>query len=208
MDLPKPPPDLIARLRAAPARAPETFALAAVQVHGPAARRWAEGERAKGRRSERELARRVKARHATLARAEGAATGIGGIITFLPDLVSLLWIQARLVIFLAAAHGRDPEDPRRAAELLHLRDLYDTVDEAQAALEGTGRHVVLASADKAVRGREESALVSGLLRFAGKRAARGLAGRMVPGVAVLFNAVGNERDTRALADRAIAFYRG
>jgi hypothetical protein len=30
----------------------------------------------------------------------------------------------------------------------------------------------------------------------------------VPGLAVVVNAVGNERDTRALADRAIAFYGG
>jgi hypothetical protein len=38
----------------------------------------------------------------------------------------------------------------------------------------------------------------------GKRAA----GRLIPGLAIMFNAVGNERDTRALADRAIKFYGG
>ena len=35
-----------------------------------------------------------------------------------------------------------------------------------------------------------------------------LAGRLIPGVAILFNAVGNERRTRVLADRAIRFYGG
>jgi hypothetical protein len=30
---------------------------------------------------------------------------------------------------------------------------------------------------------------------------------MIPGFAAIFNAVVNERDTRALADRAIDFYR-
>jgi hypothetical protein len=42
----------------------------------------------------------------------------------------------------------------------------------------------------------------------GRRAARRLGGRLVPGFAILLNAVGNERETRALADRAIAFYGG
>jgi hypothetical protein len=46
------------------------------------------------------------------------------------------------------------------------------------------------------------------MRFAGKRAVRGLAGRAIPGLAILFNATSNERDTRALADRARAFYGG
>jgi hypothetical protein len=33
-------------------------------------------------------------------------------------------------------------------------------------------------------------------------------GRLVPGFEIAFNAIGYERDTRALADRAIAFYGG
>ena len=40
------------------------------------------------------------------------------------------------------------------------------------------------------------------------RGARHLAGRMIPGVAVVFNAVGNERSTRELAERAMKFYGG
>jgi hypothetical protein len=42
----------------------------------------------------------------------------------------------------------------------------------------------------------------------GTRAARRFAGRLVPVVAIAFNAIGNERDTRALADRAVDFYGG
>jgi hypothetical protein len=42
----------------------------------------------------------------------------------------------------------------------------------------------------------------------GVRSARALAGRLIPGFAIAFNAVGNERRTRALADRAIRFYGG
>jgi hypothetical protein len=54
----------------------------------------------------------------------------------------------------------------------------------------------------------EETLAARLARFAGRRAARSVAGRLIPGVAVAFNAVGNERSTRELADRAIRFYGG
>ena len=69
----------------------------------------------------------AKRRHATLARFEGAATGVGGIITLVPDMVGLAWIQTRLVFFVAAAYGYDPRDPMRPAELLVLMELYDDV---------------------------------------------------------------------------------
>jgi hypothetical protein len=158
--------------------------------------------------SDRDLARRAKARHAALARFEGAATGVGGLITFIPDLVGLLWIQSRLVFYVAAAYGNDPNDPMRPAELLVLRHLYRDTASARAALDGEGRHLAEAMLDKSMRGgRQDAALVTSLLRFAGKRSVRSLAARAIPGVAVLFNAVSNERDTRALADRAIRFYR-
>ena len=66
----------------------------------------------------------AKRRHASLARLEGAATGVGGFLTVVPDIVLLAWIQSRLVFFVAAAYGFDPRDPMRPAELLVLRDLY------------------------------------------------------------------------------------
>ena len=57
------------------------------------------------------------------------------------------------------------------------------------------------------RGREH-AMMSRLLRFVGKRTATRAARRLIPGVGMIFNAAANERDTRALADRAIKFYGG
>jgi hypothetical protein len=47
-----------------------------------------------------------------------------------------------------------------------------------------------------------------LALMVGKRGIRRLAGRLVPGFAIMFNAVSNERDTRRLADRCIRFYGG
>jgi hypothetical protein len=51
-------------------------------------------------------------------------------------------------------------------------------------------------------------MLSRLLLFVGKRTANRAARRLIPGVAIAFNAIANERDTRALADKAIRFYGG
>ena len=83
----------------------------------------------------------AKRRHAALARFEGAATGVGGLVTAVPDLVPLAWIQSRLVFFVAAAYGFDPHDPMRPAELLVLRDLYPDPETARRALDGVGKTV-------------------------------------------------------------------
>ena len=145
-------------------------------------------------------------RHVTLAGLEGAATGVGGVITLVPDLVGLAWIQSRLVFFVAAAHGYDPHDPMRPAELLVINGLYPDPASARAALDGIG-----VSVDAGLR-RLEGQPRGGARVEAGAdgRQERGqaLAGRMIPGFAIAFNAVVNRRDTNALAKRAIAFYGG
>jgi len=202
------PEGLLGRLRAEPGRAPETIALAAADFHGPAAARWYAEQRGRYAYGPVQLAGMAKARHASLARFGGAATGVGGLVTVIPDLVALAWIQSRMVFFIAAAYGFDPQDPMRPAELLVLQDLYADPASARAALDGAGQHVALAYADRRLAGSGDEQLVTKLLRFVSKRAARRLAGRLIPGVAVLFNAVANERDTRALADRCLRFYGG
>jgi hypothetical protein len=200
------PPGLWERLRADPVRAPEYIALAAAERHAPAAQEWADEKRRRYAHDGRELAVMAKRRHATLARLEGAVTGVGGVITFLPDLVGLVWIQSRLVFFVAAAYGYDPRDPMRPAELLVLTRLYDDVHEARAALDGIGRTMVEAYVGSRLQ--REEALAMRLAKMVGKRGVRRFAGRLIPVAAVAFNAVANERDTRALADRAIRFYGG
>ena len=202
------PESLLARLRADPLRAPEYVALAASDRHAPAAAAWAAEKRSRLAVSEPQLARMAKRRHATMARFEGAATGVGGIFTAVPDIVLLAWIQSRLVFFVAAAYGFDPHDPMRPAELLVLRDLYPDPQTARQALDGIGRTVAESYVGtKFERGREQ-AMLSRLLRFVGKRTANRAARRLIPGVAIAFNAIANERDTRALADKAIRFYGG
>ena len=202
----EPPPGLFERLRADPVRAPELIALAASERHAPAADAWASRRGRVYGNDPKTLAKMAKARHAQLARIEGAATGFGGFITFIPDLVGLAWIQSRLVFYVAAAYGFDPRDPMRPAELLVLTGLYPDPQSARAALDGIG--TTMAEAYVGSRLQRDEALAARLLKMVGKRTGRRIAGRLVPFFAIAFNAVANERDTRALADRAIKFYGG
>lgn len=208
-DEPRPdvPEGFIDRLRSDPVRAPELIALEAAKRHGPAAERWMAGQRGDGADVEK-AAKRAKRTHARLARYGGAATGLGGWVTVVPDLVGLAWIQSRLVFYIAAAHGYDPRDPMRPAELLVLQGLYSDPAEAREALDGAGTPMASAYVDKRLSGGQDRTLVKTLLKMVGKRVGGRVAGRLVPGVASVVNAVGNEMETRDLADRAIAFYRG
>src|SRR4051794_15763218 len=112
---PELPPGLLARLRQDPVHAPEHIALAAADVHAPAAARWARERRSAGRYSPYTLGEMARKRHASLASVSGAATGVGGLVTMIPDLVSLAWLQSRMVFFVASSFGWDPFDPMRPA---------------------------------------------------------------------------------------------
>ena len=198
------PPSLWERLRSDPVRAPEYIALAASEQHGPAAQAWAASQTGSADR----VARRAKRMHARYARASGAVTGIGGIVTMLPDMAAAIWIQSRMVFFVAAAYGYDPTDRMRPAELLVLYGLYENPAAAREALDGAGRTMAHAAVGRALNGREDETLLARLTAMVVKRGATRLAGRSVPGFAIIANAIGNEQAVRALADRAIAFYRG
>lgn len=207
----EPPPipaGLLDRLRADPSRAPEHLALAAAERHGPAAARWREKMLAAYAMEPAELARRAKLAHANLARVEGAATGIGGVFTMVPDLAALAWIQSRVVFSIAAAYGYDPLDPMRPAELLVLWELFADPVAARAALDGAGSRVATEFVRARLDRSGDEALAGRLARLALRHGGRRIAGRLIPGAAILFNAVGNERETREIADRAIRFYGG
>jgi hypothetical protein len=201
------PAGLLDRLRADPARAPETIALAASEQHAPSARAWAATQTARYGHDPAEMARRAKRQHATLARVGGAVTGLGGFVGIVPDMVGLAWIKSRLVFYVAAAYGFDPGDPMRPAELLVLHDIYPDPLAARRALDGLDRPLAVHYADRRL-GSSDSQLVRRLAQMAGKEATQRLAGRVVPGVASILNAATNERATRALGDRAIRFYGG
>src|SRR3954451_7950741 len=205
------PRELISRLRADPRRAPEHIALAAADLHAPAAAAWAAKQHARGIVDPVTLGRMAKRRHARLARLEGAATGLGGWTTTAADLVGLAWIQSRLVFYVAGAYDFDPRDRMRPAELLVLTEVYSDVTAARDALDGAGRHMALAYAQSRLAGRggrKDNRLLVSLAAFAGRHAAERGLGRYIPFVGAPLNAVANELDTRRLADRAMLFYGG
>jgi EcsC protein family len=205
------PRELFARVRADPARAPEHIALAAADLHAPAAAAWAAKHHARGVTDRRSLGLVAKRRHVRLARLEGAATGLGGWTTTAADLVALAWIQSRMVFFVAAAYGYDPQERMRPAELLVLTEVYSDVTAARDALDGAGRHMALAYAESRMAGRgrrRDNRLLVSLTAFVGRHAAERGLGRYVPFIGAPINAVANELDTRRLADRAILFYGG
>jgi hypothetical protein len=199
---PRVPTGLFERLRADPSRAPEHIALAAAERHAPTAAAWVAEKRSRFAADGPALALMAKKRHATLARFGGAAAGVGGFVTIIPDLIALNWIQSRLVFYVAAAYGYDPRDPMRPAELLVLQRLYSDPVVARAALDGAGGRIAEAWVGNQLK--RDEALATRLAKAAGTRAVK----RLIPLVSVPLNAAGNERQTRALADRAIAFYGG
>jgi 3'-5' exoribonuclease len=169
------PPSLVERLRATPTRAPEILALAATERLGPAVREWARSH------TGREAAEGSVDTHVRLARAGGAATGAAGIVGVLPDLVALGWVQARMVLQIAAALGHDPTDRERTAELLVLWEYFDDVGQARRALDHEGKLMAFGVAGR-TRQRDKG-VISRLARLAGRRARRAWAGAWSPGSA-------------------------
>ena len=204
--LERPPASLWERIRAEPDRAPEYIALAAAERFGPAAEEWV--RIAGPGHTPGELAQVAYRKHVRLSRLEGAALGIGGVITAGPDLVALLWIQSRMVFYIAAAHGFDPRHPMRPAELLTLQGVYPTAAEAREALDGAGRHMAVAMAERAMRSGRNEAITARLAKYAAKRMARRYAGRLVPLIGAPIGAVQNAGATKELGRKALAYYGG
>ena len=200
------PETLWQRIRAEPDRAPEFIALAAADRFGPEAENWIRA--ASAGQTPETLARSALKKHVRLAGLEGGALGIGGAITAAPDIVALIWIQSRMVFFIAAAYGYDPRHPMRPAELLALQGVYETAAEARTALDGTGKRLGIALAERALISKRDQALAVRLAKYAGKRIARRYAGRLVPLIGAPIGLIQNSAVTRDLGKRTIAYYGG
>jgi len=199
-----PPKRIWDRILAEPDRAPEYIALAAAERFGPQAAEWV---RAAGAgHTQAELARVAFRKHVRLARLEGGALGIGGVITAAPDMVALLWIQSRMVFYIAAAYGYDPNHPMRPAEYLALQGLYDTAAEARQALDGVGKRMAQAMAERALLNRNNQALHLRLAKYIARRLARRYAGRFIPLIGAPIGALQNGGVTKQLGERALRYY--
>ena len=201
----RPPKRVWDRILAEPDRAPEYIALAAAERFGPQAAAWVRD--AGAGHTPAELARVAFKKHVRLARLEGGALGVGGVITVAPDLVALLWIQSRMAFYIAAAYGYDPSHPMRPAEYLALQGLYDTPAEARQALDGVGKRMAQAMAEQVLlSNRRTDALHLRLVKYITKRLARRYAGRFIPFIGAPIGAIQNGSATRQLGERALKYY--
>jgi EcsC protein family len=200
----RPPKRVWDRILAEPDRAPEYIALAAAERFGPQAAEWVKA--AGAGHTPAGLARVALRKHVRLARLEGGALGVGGVITAAPDLVALLWLQSRMVFYIAAAYGYDPQHPMRPAEYLALQGLYDTPAEARQALDGVGKRMAQAMAERALLGRRSDALHLKLAKYIAKRTARRYAGRLIPFIGAPIGAIQNGSTTKQLGELALSYY--
>ncbi len=71
---------------------------------------------------------------ARIARLQGMVAGTPFYLALVPGYMNYLWQEARMNLRLAALYGRDPGILETAAEMLALRGVYPTAQEAQAGL--------------------------------------------------------------------------
>ena len=202
--LERPPKALWRSVLAQPERGPELIALAAADRFGPQAAEWVRV--AGAGHTPAQLAKVAYRKHVRIARLEGGVLGIGGVFTAGPDMVALLWIQSRMIFYIAAAHGYDPEHPMRPAELLALQGVYQTPAEARAALDGMGKLMAQAMVEKALAGRSMESLQVRLVKYLTKRLARRYAGRLVPFIGAPLGAMQNAGATKVVGRLAMSFY--
>jgi EcsC protein family len=200
----RPPKRVWDRILAEPDRSFEYIALAAADRFGPQAAEWV--RIAGPGHTPEELARVAFKKHVRLARLEGGALGVGGAITVAPDLVALIWIQSRMVFYIAAAYGYDPQHPMRPAELLALQGLYETPAEAREALDGVGKRMAQAMVERALSNRRTDALHLKLAKYIAKRLARRYAGRLIPFIGAPLGAIQNGSVTKQLGELALSYY--
>lgn len=196
------------QLRDHPGFAPELLALAAVDALGPRASAWVEQVRRAYPEADADgVARLATRRFVRMAGTGGALAAGAGLFAPVAELAAVLWTQANLVLHLAAAYGRDPAHPDRAAELLVLTLVHPDDGTARAAL------AAARAADAPAEGPwgrvAEAAwrLATPVAAQAGGWLGLRLAARLLPGAAALAAATGGTATAERLAARAVARYR-
>jgi hypothetical protein len=82
-----------------------------------------------------DLADDLRDQSVKIARIDGAVAGTPFFIALVPGYMSYLWQEARMGLRTAALFGRDPATMHTAAEMLALRGVHPTVEEAETALQ-------------------------------------------------------------------------
>ena len=179
---------------------------------------WAKTHQARPSEPPDRTARRVLRRSTHVARRGGLVTGSSFYVGMPPAIAMIYCEQVVLALRIAAAFGRDPSDPIRAAEFLHLQGRYPTVHEAALALSRVGSPPVRQPSPRNLRsavqviGQLPSMIGLRVLRFRQRSlldkviAVIEVASYFVPGVSLPIWAFANARATRRLGRAAIAYY--
>lgn len=113
----------------------ERMTLAACQRLAQPSREWAQAAReAEPRADLRELAHGLGVQSARIAGIEGAVAGTPFYLALVPGYMNYLWQEIRMTLRLAALYDRDPAALATAAEVLWLRNVYPSLEEARAGL--------------------------------------------------------------------------
>jgi hypothetical protein len=127
---------LMGELRADPAHAAETFVIEAVETLGADVR--TEVAALRERRADDSpaaLSSEVVEQGVKLAAVEAGISGTPLYLALVPAYVAMLLEQARMVLRIAALHGRTSEGPEAAADLLALRGVHPNVETAREAID-------------------------------------------------------------------------
>jgi hypothetical protein len=119
-----------------PEHLPERLTLAATQRLGERSFAWAQDVLA--RRGERDclaIAEERRRLTARVARIDGAIAGTPFFVALIPAYVDYLWHEASMVLRIAALYGRDPRELGMAADLLVLRGVHPSLEDAQRGLD-------------------------------------------------------------------------
>jgi hypothetical protein len=202
------------RMLADPAHTPELLADLAVARFGPRAAAWvAEVRQTYPAAAEDGIARLAAQRFGRRSTIAGALAGATGSLSALAGAGA--WLQAELLLHVAAAYGRDPVDPERAADLLVLLRVHPGHADARRAL-NAARQPAGQPADNGVstpsRADERRLAHAARLarplatQLAGWVAARTVS-RLLPGSAVLAAGLASRAAVQGATARAVAFYR-
>ncbi|MDM4783444.1 hypothetical protein [Micromonospora sp. b486] len=196
------------QLRDHPGFAPELLALAAVDALGPRASAWVEEVRQAYPEADADgVARLATRRFVRMAGTGGALAAGAGLFAPVAELATVLWTQANLVLHLAAAYGRDPAHPDRAAELLVLTLVHPDDGAARAALAAARAADAPAEGPWGRAAEAAWRLATPMAAQAGGWLGLRLAARLLPGAAALAAATGGTATAERVAARAVARYR-
>ena len=118
-----------------PEHVAERIALHSTQSLGEPSLEWAQRVREERAGVPRAVvAEQVRTDSAKVAAIDGAVAGTPFLIAVIPGYLLYLRQEARMLLRTAALYGRDPRELETAAEMLALRGVHPTVEDARSAL--------------------------------------------------------------------------